>query len=118
MVYFDQLNQLAAWDGSGWGADWTTAVHYDKSAYYKTEIEKTATDYILSVSKEDGTPIQQATVPISLVWHGNDAYYKEYFALGDPHENYYQGSFKIKSIEERLGAPAPSAAARSVLRYR
>ena len=41
--------------------------------------------------------LAQGSVPLAEVWHATDGS-PDYFALGDPHENYYQGSMKVREI--------------------
>jgi hypothetical protein len=104
MVYFDQENQLNAFnDGiQEWQKEWTQAASYDPQAWYKVEIEKTKSHYRLRLFTEDGKLLQSASVRRSQVWHGDDDS-PDYLVIGDPHENYYQGSMKIKSIEIPAG---------------
>jgi hypothetical protein len=101
MVYFDQLNQLHSWDGTAntWVTSWTNGLTYEKDRFYKIELERTTTHYILSVSTEAGMLIESAMISIDEVWHGNPDHDDEYLVIGEPHENYYQGHSKIKSIE-------------------
>ncbi len=99
MVYFDQNNELNSYDGSRnrWSDQWEKVVSYDRKSWYISEIEKTQSEYIMRISKEDGTLLKEGRVAISDVWHTEDDF-SEYFVIGDPHENFYQGSMKIKSI--------------------
>lgn len=97
MVYFDQNNALNAYDGDQnyWSSEWTSAVHYKEHAFYKIEIEKTFSEFILRIYSEDNQLLKEGKVALSNIWHEGES---EYFVIGDPHSNYYQGSFKIKSI--------------------
>jgi hypothetical protein len=99
MVYFDRSNRLVAFDGQRdeWLKDWRKAVTYDPSGWYTIEIEKTKTHYILSIATQRGKILKKAKVKHQEVWN-EDGFHDEYFVTGDPHENYYQGSMKIKSI--------------------
>jgi hypothetical protein len=99
MVYFDRSNRLVAFDGQRdeWLNDWRKAVTYDPSSWYKIEVEKTKTHYILSIATQKGRILKKAKVKLAEVWN-EDGFHDEYFVVGDPHENYYQGSMKIKSI--------------------
>ena len=100
MVYFDAKNQLVSFDGktNKWQEDWKRAIEYKKNGWYKIEIEKTSSEYILSIYEQNGRLLKRGKVNLDQVWHA-DKQYPEYFVLGDPHENYYQGSMEIESIE-------------------
>ena len=104
MVYFDGKNELVSWDGEkdAWQRAWKKAVEYDKRAWYRVEVERTQTHYVLSVYDEAGAVLKQGRVALADVWHAGPDY-PDYLVIGDPHENYYQGSMKIKSI--RLWTP-------------
>ncbi len=99
MVYFDKGNGLNAYNGAGknWQREWTQAVTYDKNAFYKVEVERTLKEFIMRISAEDGKLLKEGRVALDQVWHA-EKYYEDYFVIGDPHANYYQGSFKIKEI--------------------
>jgi len=99
MVYFDENNRLVAFDGTAnqWQGEWQKALTYDFQRWYKVEIEKTAREFILRVLSEDGKLLKEAQIDLKKIWH-EDEFHEDYFVLGDPHENYYQGSMKIKSI--------------------
>ena len=98
MVYFDTGNHLVAWDGpaEAWQSAWKKAVEYQPDAWYTVEVERTATSFILSVYDEAGSLLQRGIIETQDVWHASDA--PDYFVVGDPHENYYQGSMKIQSM--------------------
>lgn len=100
MVYFNRDNRLVSFDGNRdeWQREWQKAVTYDANSFYRLEAEKTKDKYILSIYTEKGSLLKRAVVDRKDVWHSGDEY-PEYFVVGDPHENYYQGSVKIKSIE-------------------
>lgn len=105
MVYFDENNELVSFDGSAdrWQKDWRKAVTYEPTRWYRIEVEKTATQFILRIYDIKGTILKEGKADLNNVWH-EDGDYPDYFSIGDPHENYYQGSMKIKSIsmpEER-----------------
>jgi hypothetical protein len=104
MVYFDDQNKLVSWDGRkvGWEQAWRKGVEYRPDAWYVVDIQRTDTKYTLSVSDEAGTLLARGSVLLGDVWHATDGS-PDYFALGDPHENYYQGSMKVRSIS--LSAP-------------
>ncbi|MBI3618032.1 MAG: hypothetical protein HY210_07445 [Candidatus Omnitrophica bacterium] len=99
MVYFDRDNKLVSYDGKGneWQSDWMKAVAYEQNKWYRVEIEKTKRQYIMSVCSDAGKLLKSASVNLEKVWNA-DEYHKDYFVIGDPHENYYQGSMKIKEI--------------------
>ncbi len=99
MVYFDRSNRLVSFDGqrNEWLSDWRKAVTYDPSAWYTVEVEKTKTHFILSVLDEKKKMLKQSKIRLENIWHEDDSH-QDYFVVGDPHENYYQGSVKIKSI--------------------
>jgi hypothetical protein len=96
-AYFDKKNALVSWDAreKRWGPDWHKAATYDPQRYYRFELERTASAYILSVTEENGSFLARTEVPLSEVRRSD---LPEYFVIGDPHENYYAGSMKIKSI--------------------
>jgi len=100
MVYFDLNNNLSSYDGSQdqWIDQWTNAVMYQKNAYYRIEIEKTPQEFIFRAFTEGGQLLKEAKIALNNVWHANGAVYPEYLIIGEPHENYYQGSMKIKEI--------------------
>lgn len=99
MVYFNKDNKLVSFDGSRdeWQREWQKAVTYDANSFYKVQVEKTKDKYILSVYTGKGSLLKRAAVDRKDVWHSGDEY-PEYIVVGDPHENYYQGSMKIKSV--------------------
>ncbi len=99
MVFFNKENKLRSFDGNNeeWQNDWMSAIHYDSKEWYRIEIEKTRNKYILRVLTEQGKLLKSASVDLDKVWNADD-FHEDYFVLGDPHENYYQGSMKIKSI--------------------
>lgn len=100
MAYFDRSNRLNSYDGQrdAWISDWRKAVTYDPKSWYRISVVKTRSHFILSVSDERGKLLKNAKVELKEVWH-TDEHHPDYFVIGDPHENYYQGSMKIKSIE-------------------
>lgn len=99
MVYFDKQNRLGALNGkeNKWQKDWVRAVNYAPDAWYKVEIEKTESSYKLYVYDAEGQLLKGGVVPFRYVWH-EDGNHPDYLVIGEPHENYYQGSMKIKSI--------------------
>ncbi len=99
MVYFDKSNRLRAFDGTSnsWGSEWQKGFTYDPQEWYKIEIEKTSKHFILRVYTERGKLLKEAKADLKDIWH-EDEYHADYFVVGDPHENYYRGSMKIKSI--------------------
>jgi hypothetical protein len=99
MVYFDTNNNLSSYDGSQnqWVDQWTNAIMYQPNSYYRIEIEKTLQEFIFRAFTESNQLLKEATIALSNVWHAGGAY-PEYFVIGEPHENYYQGSMKIKEI--------------------
>ena len=99
MVYFDKGNTLVAFDGENdqWQRQWRKAITYEPHAWYKIEIEKTKTDFILKIYDENNRLLKKGTVLLKDVWH-EDGDTPDYLVIGDPHENYYQGAMKIKSI--------------------
>ncbi len=105
MVYFDRGNSLVAYDGRAgrWTDNWEKAVEYKRGAWYRAEVEKTATAYVLSLYDGKGNLLQRARVNKNDVWHADS--HPDYFVVGDPHENYYQGSLKIRAIELKRDLP-------------
>jgi hypothetical protein len=99
MVYFDRSNRLMAFDGQRdeWLSDWRKADSYDPSAWYTIELEKTNTHFIYTLATKQGKVLKKAKINLKEVW-GQDGFHDDYFVVGDPHENYYQGSMKIHSI--------------------
>jgi len=99
MVYFDKMNELVAYDGRSnrWQTGWEKAVQYNKDRWYQIELEKTRTHYVMSIYTASGVLLERGSVRLDQVWH-TEPKYPDYLALGDPHENYYQGSVKIRSI--------------------
>lgn len=99
MVYFDKGNSLTAFNGytQKWTKSWDKAVEYKRNAWYRAEVEKTDTEYVLSLYDGRGNLLQKARVNKDKVWHADS--HPDYFVVGDPHENYYQGSLKIRAIE-------------------
>lgn len=99
MVYFDKNNELGALNGldNQWQKKWEKAVTYEPKAWYRIEIEKTENSFNLYVYDANGKLLKGGVVPFKYVWH-EDGIHPDYFVIGDPHENYYQGSMKIKSI--------------------
>ena len=99
MIYLNKDNKLVCLDGqeNHWVGKWRKGITYDSKAWYKVEIEKTNDSFILRVFDSNGKMLKGGIVPLEYVWHA-DGNYPEYFVIGDPHENYYQGSMKIKSI--------------------
>lgn len=99
MVYFDRDNKLMSYNGeqNKWQKDWVNGARYKLGAWYRVEIEKTRKEYILSVLSDTGELLERTIVGLEKVWHA-DGQHKDYFVTGDPHENYYQGSMKIKEI--------------------
>ena len=102
MVYFDRENKLVSFDGEDneWRKDWMKTMTYEPGRWYRVEIEKTKKQYIMSVRTDAGQLLKSASVGLEKIWNA-DEYHKDYFAVGDPHENYYQGSMKIKEISMR-----------------
>ncbi len=103
MVYFNQNNDLVAFDGltQEWQTEWDKAVTYAPKAWYQIEVEKTDTQFILGIYDERGKLLQQGKVELTDIWHEDESH-QDYFVVGDPHENYYQGSMKIESIESTV----------------
>jgi hypothetical protein len=99
MVYFDKNNSLVSYDGANdeWQREWKKAVTYEPTKWYTIEVEKTKSEFIMRISDSRGRLLKQGRVPLNEVWHQDD-FHPDYFVIGDPHENYYQGSMKIKSI--------------------
>ena len=99
MVYFDSDNKLMSYAGeqNKWQKNWVNGTRYKLGAWYRIEVEKTRKEYILSVLTDTGELLERAFVDLGKVWNA-DKHHKDYFVIGDPHENYYQGSMKIKEI--------------------
>lgn len=100
MVYFNEDNKFRAVDGATneWTKDWNSALQHELGKWYKVEVERSKTHYTLTTYSKEGKLLKQGKIAIKDgVWHGNGDY-EEYFVVGDPHENYYQGSMKIEQI--------------------
>ena len=99
MVYFDKNNHLNSWDEmtQSWQGEWQKALTYSPDAWYRIEVEKTDKQFILRVYDDKEKLLQEAKIDLDDIWHA-DEFHGDYFVVGDPHENYYQGSMKIKSI--------------------
>ena len=99
MVYFDSVNNLVSLNGetNQWEYSWKKAVTYEPGSWYKVEIEKTPASYITRIFNAKGELLKAGTIDLARVWNENGEY-PDYLVLGDPHENYYQGSMKIRSI--------------------
>lgn len=104
MVYFDNNNDLASFNGSTnqWEFEWINAVRYEPSSWYKVEIEKTQSKFIMRIYDDGGTLLKEGSVSLKEIWN-EDGKHPDYLVIGDPHENYYQGSMKIKSISMPVG---------------
>ncbi len=99
MVYFNENNKLVAFDGETkrWQSEWKKAATYNPQSWYRAEIEKTNRQFILRIYDEKDNLVREARVDLKNIWN-EDENHKDYFVVGDPHENYYQGSMKLKSI--------------------
>lgn len=99
ITYYDKSNKMMALSGETeqWGTKWNKAMTYESTKWYKVEIEKTNRKFIMKVYDDKGKFLTGGMVELKDVWH-EDSARPEYLVIGDPHENYYQGSFKIKSI--------------------
>ncbi len=99
MVYFDTDDNLVAFDGEkdSWQNQWAKAVTYSPKSWYRIEVEKTKYSFILSIYNDKEELLKRGSVDLKNIWHENDNT-QDYFVIGDPHENYYQGSMKIRSI--------------------
>ena len=99
LTYYDTSNKMLAFNGETeqWGTKWDKAVTYDPAKWYKVEIEKTDHKFILKVYDDKGKFLKGGMVALKDVWH-EDGAHPDYLVIGDPHENYYQGSMKIKAI--------------------
>jgi hypothetical protein len=99
MVYFDKENKLVAFNTKEdqWQYKWDKAVTYERGKWYVVEIEKTLESFILCIYDSQGKLLSGGIVPLDRIWH-EDGKHPDYLVIGDPHENYYQGSMKIKSI--------------------
>jgi hypothetical protein len=99
MVYFDKSGRLMAYDGAQntWQSEWNKAVTYQERAFYRVEVQKTLKEFILRIFMERGQLLKEGRVSLDKVWN-EDPWHEDYFAIGDPHSNYYQGSMKIKEI--------------------
>ena len=99
ITYYDKNNTMMAFNGETeqWATKWTKAITYDSYKWYKVEIEKTSRKFILKIYDDKGKFLRGGMVDLKDVWH-EDGKHPDYFVIGDPHENYYQGSMKIRSI--------------------
>ncbi len=99
MVYFDKKNKLVSFSGKfgRWQGNWARAIMYEPHKWYKVEIKKTENEFILSVYDDKGSLLKTGTIELGNIWN-EDGKHPDYLVIGDPHENYYQGSLKIKAI--------------------
>jgi len=99
MVFFDKNNELMALDGqeNKWQSKWRKALSYEPGSWYRVEIEKTEISFILRIYDSEGKLLKGGVIPFKYVWN-EDGEHPDYLVIGDPHEIYYQGSMKIKSI--------------------
>lgn len=99
MVYFDKENKLVSFNTKEdqWKYAWEKAATYENGKWYRIELEKNNFSYVMTIYDADGKLLSGGIVPLKRVWHTEEIY-PEYLVVGDPHENYYQGSMKIKSI--------------------
>jgi len=109
--YYDQSSVTADYFEDGqwvfdkaddsWGPiaeDWASAFNYDPAKWYTFEIEKTETTYSYRIfDAVTGELLQEASIPIDSVRGGDD-----FFTIGDPHTNYYNGSVKIANLQIEL----------------
>ena len=88
-----------AFDGTQdkWQEKWTKAITYDPTAWYKVEIEKTVDAFVMRIYDKDEKLLKESSVNLAEIWN-EDGEHPDYLVIGDPHENYYQGSMKIRSI--------------------
>ena len=114
--YYDQSSVTAdyfedgqwVYDGAeeSWGAiseDWASAFNYDPDMWYTFEIEKTETTYFYRIFDAlTGELLQDASIPIDSVRSGDD-----FFTIGDPHTNYYNGSVGISNLRITGVTPEP-----------
>jgi hypothetical protein len=101
MVYWDLTNTLNSYqENETWTTEWQNCYHYSTGSalYYRAQIERTPQHFIMSLFTEGGSLLISGAQLLSNVWHNDNSVYPEYMALGDPHENYYQGYAKFKSI--------------------
>ncbi len=98
MIYFDKENKLVAHNRNDqWEYKWDSAINYNPKFWYKIVLEKNKNSYKFLIYDASGKLLNGGIVPLSRVWH-SETRYPDYFVIGDPHENYYQGSMKIKAI--------------------
>ena len=104
MVYFDNNNDLASFNGATnqWEFKWINAVTYEPDSWYKVEIEKTQKEFIMRIYNETGNLLKEGAVSLKEIWN-EDGKHPDYLVIGDPHENYYQGSMKIRSVTMTVG---------------
>ncbi len=97
MVYFDRDNQLMAFDDTTqkWQSEWRKAVTYELGAWYRVEVTRTPSEFILRIFDSNNHLLNEGKINLNQVWHAD---MPDYFVTGDPHENFYQGSVKVKSI--------------------
>ncbi|MFC1510628.1 hypothetical protein ACFL49_03105, partial [Candidatus Omnitrophota bacterium] len=103
MVYFDRDNKLMAFDGDRleWVREWEKGFEYERKSWYYVELEKKHGKYTYRILDEGENLLRESQVNVDEVWHTEEQY-PEYFVIGDPHENYYQGSFKLKLVSISL----------------
>jgi len=98
MVYFDRENKLVSHNEvDQWVYRWERAATYSPRGWYRVVIEKNNRSFIMYIYDSKGRMLNGGIVPLKRVWH-EDENHKDYLVIGDPHENYYQGSMKISSI--------------------
>jgi hypothetical protein len=99
------INKLKAFNGKldSWQSKWEEAVTYEKNKWYRVQIQKTEKEFVLSVYDDKENMLKSANVQLASVFHVTDS--PDYLVIGDPHENYYQGSVKIKEISIGLRIP-------------
>jgi len=109
MIYVNRDNHLVAWDGGAgtWTDQWVRGLQYQPHGWYTVQVTRTATRWLLRAVDATGAVRQEAAVPVEAVWHAADR--PDYLVLGDPHDNYYEGSMQIRAISLQTPAPAEAA---------
>ncbi|HEX3569749.1 MAG TPA: hypothetical protein VHU44_02905 [Acidobacteriaceae bacterium] len=74
---------------------------YKDNTWYSASIERNENSFVLTISgdfKWGGQQTYVATIPVSSVYQA-DAGIPDFFAFGDPHNNYYRGSVYYDDIK-------------------
>jgi len=111
--YWDAAWDMYTWDGVSWGkGDPAWAPYFPIKSSYEVTIEKTASDYQITV-RGDGVLLAQTSVPVSSVMPSSG----DYLVIGDRLTDFFSGSMELESVTmpgpagcnpSDAGPPAPS----------